>query len=77
MCDWEEFLFICDHSILRLKSYCHSARNDPNHLCFGVKVLRNSWHQGIPCETCFHEWNTQGAAYPLTGLVRIPDGSHH
>ncbi|RTE72530.1 hypothetical protein BHE90_013050 [Fusarium euwallaceae] len=46
MCDWEEFLFLCNHSTLRLKSYCHFARNDPNHQCFGVKVLRNSWRQG-------------------------------
>ncbi|OLN85867.1 hypothetical protein CCHL11_05398 [Colletotrichum chlorophyti] len=52
MCDWEEFLFTCNHSILRLKSYCHFARNDPNHQCFGVKVLRNSWRQNVPCDDC-------------------------
>lgn len=52
MCDWEEFLFSCNHSTLRLKSYCHFARNDPNHQCHGVKVLRNSWQQGVPCDSC-------------------------
>ncbi|KAF4507859.1 hypothetical protein G6O67_004311 [Ophiocordyceps sinensis] len=52
MCDWEEFLFACNHSILRLKSYCHFARNDAHHQCFGVKVLRNSWRQGVLCEKC-------------------------
>ncbi|EFQ29136.1 uncharacterized protein GLRG_04280, partial [Colletotrichum graminicola M1.001] len=52
MCDWEEFLFTCNHSIVRLKSYCHFARNDPNHQCFGVKVLRNSWRQSVPCDNC-------------------------
>lgn len=59
MCDWEEFLFICNHSIFRLKSYCHFARNDPYHQCFGVKVLRNSWQQGMLCEKCAAE--CQGA----------------
>ncbi|KAI1439224.1 hypothetical protein GGR50DRAFT_8930 [Xylaria sp. CBS 124048] len=53
MCDWEEFLFVCSHSELRLKSHCHSARNDPNHQCFGVKVLRHSWFQdGQLCDNC-------------------------
>ncbi|KAL6878778.1 hypothetical protein J3F83DRAFT_723870 [Trichoderma novae-zelandiae] len=52
MCDWEEFLFTCNHSQLRLKSYCHFARNDPNHGCLGVKVLRRSWLQAVPCDDC-------------------------
>lgn len=58
MCDWEEFLFLCNHSTLRLKSYCHFARNDPNHQCFGVKVLRNSWRQCVPCDDCAAAWQT-------------------
>lgn len=56
MCDWEEFLFQCNHSTLRLKSYCHFARNDPYHQCFGVKVLRNSWRQCVPCDDCAPVW---------------------
>ncbi|RYP93012.1 hypothetical protein DL770_000886 [Monosporascus sp. CRB-9-2] len=53
MCDWEEFLFVCNHSVLRLKSYCHFARNDPNHQCLSVKVLRDSWYQdGMLCDSC-------------------------
>ncbi|KAK2038100.1 hypothetical protein LZ31DRAFT_139336 [Colletotrichum somersetense] len=59
MCDWEEFLFTCNHSIVRLKSYCHFARNDPNHQCFGVKVLRNSWRQNVPCDNCISAWLAQ------------------
>ncbi|GKT50358.1 uncharacterized protein ColSpa_10539 [Colletotrichum spaethianum] len=59
MCDWEEFLFTCNHSIVRLKSYCHFARNDPNHQCFGVKVLRNSWQQSVPCNNCISVWQDQ------------------
>ncbi|OIW31568.1 hypothetical protein CONLIGDRAFT_678038 [Coniochaeta ligniaria NRRL 30616] len=52
MCDLEEFLFSCGHNIFRLKSYCHFARNDPNHQCFGVKQLRDSWAQVYECEAC-------------------------
>lgn len=52
MCDFEEFLFTCGHSEVRLKSHCHFARNDPYHDCFGVKVLRKSWRQDGPCEDC-------------------------
>ncbi|KAF6816262.1 hypothetical protein CSOJ01_03111 [Colletotrichum sojae] len=59
MCDFEEFLFTCNHSIVRLKSYCHFARNDPNHQCFGVKVLRNSWQQNTPCDNCVPAWQSQ------------------
>ncbi|KXH46824.1 hypothetical protein CNYM01_13153 [Colletotrichum nymphaeae SA-01] len=62
MCDWEEFLFTCNHSVLRLKSYCHFARNDPGHQCFGVKVLRNSWQQSVPCDNCILAW--QGQSHP-------------
>ncbi|KAM7204114.1 hypothetical protein V8F33_001749 [Rhypophila sp. PSN 637] len=52
MCDYEEFVFTCAHSTIRLKSYCHFARNDPNHQCFGVKKLRNVWDQNYECESC-------------------------
>ncbi|KAH8912009.1 hypothetical protein BR93DRAFT_963221 [Coniochaeta sp. PMI_546] len=52
MCDMEEFLFTCGHNTFRLKSYCHFARNDPNHQCFGVKVLRATWRQTNQCELC-------------------------
>lgn len=52
MCDYEEYLFSCNHSTVRLKSHCHTARNSEGHHCRGVKVLRNSWYQGVPCENC-------------------------
>ncbi|ORY59454.1 uncharacterized protein BCR38DRAFT_57419 [Pseudomassariella vexata] len=53
MCDWEEFRFECNHSVVKLKSYCHFARNDPNHQCLGVKVLRKSWKQDFQlCDDC-------------------------
>ncbi|KAK1754554.1 hypothetical protein QBC47DRAFT_384251 [Echria macrotheca] len=52
MCDFEEFMFTCGHSTFRLKSYCHFARNDPNHECCSVKKLRNIWDQDYPCDGC-------------------------
>ncbi|KAK0643114.1 hypothetical protein B0T16DRAFT_333340 [Cercophora newfieldiana] len=52
MCDFEEFVFTCGHSTFRLKSYCHFARNDPNHQCFGVKKLKNVWDQTFACDGC-------------------------
>ncbi|KAK3945927.1 hypothetical protein QBC46DRAFT_336095 [Diplogelasinospora grovesii] len=55
MCDYEEFIFTCTHSTVRLKSYCHFARNDPNHQCFGVKKLRNVWDQDFECERCMEK----------------------
>lgn len=56
MCDYEEFLFECGHSTILLKSHCHFARNDPNHQCLGVKVLRESWRQeGQLCGACFDD----------------------
>ncbi|KAK0635618.1 hypothetical protein B0T17DRAFT_459806, partial [Bombardia bombarda] len=52
MCDFEEFVFTCSHSTFRLKSYCHYARNDPNHQCNRVKKLRHVWDQDYECEKC-------------------------
>ncbi|TEA21908.1 hypothetical protein C8034_v003241 [Colletotrichum sidae] len=60
MCDFEEFLFTCNHSIVKLKSHCHSARNDPIYQCFSVKVLRNSWRQSTPCDNCILAWSQPG-----------------
>lgn len=52
MCDWEEFIFCCSCSYTKRKNYCHFARNDPNHKCFGVQVLRKVWEVPETCEKC-------------------------
>ncbi len=52
MCDWEEFQFVCGHNSSRLLSHCHFARTDPYHQCFGVKVIRHVWVQGVACQPC-------------------------
>ncbi|KAF6817377.1 hypothetical protein CMUS01_12112 [Colletotrichum musicola] len=52
MCDFEEFLFTCDHSIVKMKSECHFRRNDPGKQCFSVKVLKVTWPQGRECDAC-------------------------
>jgi hypothetical protein len=52
MCDWEEFQFVCGHNSSRLLSYCHFARTDPYHQCFGVKVIKHTWVQNVACQPC-------------------------
>ncbi|KAH8785061.1 hypothetical protein F5883DRAFT_707984 [Diaporthe sp. PMI_573] len=52
MCDWEEFIFGCSCSYTKRKSYCHFARNDPNHQCFGVQVLKKVWEVPEICDKC-------------------------
>lgn len=54
MCDYEEFMFTCGHSITKMKSECHFRRNDPGKQCFGVKVLKATWFQGVPCASCIN-----------------------
>ncbi|OWP02588.1 hypothetical protein B2J93_1892 [Marssonina coronariae] len=52
MCDYENFQFFCGHASSRLLSYCHFARTDPYHQCFGVKVVRHTWVQNVACQGC-------------------------
>ena len=52
MCDYDEWVFRCGHSAVRLKNYCHDARNAPGHRCFFVKRLKNVWYQAKECEEC-------------------------
>lgn len=67
MCDFEEFIFTCGHSVFRLKNYCHQARNHPTHQCRFVKKLRNIWDQANACDQCIATataemayWQSQG-----------------
>lgn len=55
MCDFEEFIFTCGHSVFRLKCHCHYARNQPDHHCRRVKKLRNCWDQDRECDACLEE----------------------
>lgn len=52
MCDWEEFIFGCQCTYTKRKNYCHFARNDPNHQCFGVQVLKKVWDVPEACDKC-------------------------
>ncbi|KAK1973272.1 hypothetical protein LZ30DRAFT_34607 [Colletotrichum cereale] len=67
MCDFEEFFFLCSHSVVKKKSYCHFARNDPNHQCFGVQVLKKTWRQARLCDKCLAKAST-GTWPPLPSL---------
>lgn len=70
MCDWEEFIFGCSCSYTKRKNYCHFARNDPNHQCFGVQVLKKVWDVPEACEKCS---NINRAAMQATA----PNGWSH
>ncbi|KAK3301289.1 uncharacterized protein B0H64DRAFT_370431 [Chaetomium fimeti] len=63
MCEFEEFYFTCGHSVCRLKSYCHSARNQVDHLCNQPQILRERWHQGRDCDPCVERARQAWAAY--------------
>ncbi|KAG8168657.1 hypothetical protein KVR01_001406 [Diaporthe batatas] len=68
MCDWEEFIFGCSCSYTKRKSYCHFARNDPNHQCFGVQVLKKVWEVPEICDKCSQRNNrTSSRAYQPYG----------
>jgi hypothetical protein len=41
MCNFEKVTYTaCAHVSRRLIGYCHFARNDPFHQCFGVQTLK-------------------------------------
>ncbi|ORY16952.1 hypothetical protein BCR34DRAFT_445091, partial [Clohesyomyces aquaticus] len=44
---------LCGHEERRITSYCHFARNDPLHQCFGVKTQKRDWHvHERTCQDC-------------------------
>ncbi|KAL8810472.1 MAG: hypothetical protein Q9223_002406 [Gallowayella weberi] len=56
MCNFESITYHCRHQIFRRYSYCHFARNDPVHACFGVKVLKREWNQDHEdCDDCIRQ----------------------
>lgn len=68
MCDWEEFIFGCSCSYTKRKNYCHFARNDPNHQCFGVQVLKKVWDVPEICDKCSQRNNrTSSRSYQPYG----------
>ena len=43
----------CGHTVKCLKKYCHFARNDPNHQCFGAwSIKENCEQEKYECEKC-------------------------
>lgn len=68
MCDWEEFIFGCSCSYTKRKNYCHFARNDPNHQCFGVQVLKKVWDVPEACDKC----STSGSGSSSRATMQTP-----
>ncbi|KAG9241827.1 hypothetical protein BJ878DRAFT_427273 [Calycina marina] len=52
MCDYELFHYTCGHVVDQLLSYCHFARSDPFHQCYGVKAIKQRWSQQFDCQDC-------------------------
>ncbi|KAI9782913.1 MAG: hypothetical protein M1839_004388 [Geoglossum umbratile] len=52
MCQYEKLLFTCGDEECRLLAYCHFARNDPFHQCFGVKKFKKDNALPQKCEKC-------------------------
>ena len=55
MCNWEDIIYPCGHEETRRMSYCHFARNDPWHNCFGVQVTKLTTYETILCNPCAAE----------------------
>ena len=59
MCYFELITYRCQHQIHRRCSYCHFARNDPAHACFGVRMLKRAWREEQEdCEECVRRRQT-------------------
>ncbi|KIH94434.1 hypothetical protein SPBR_06300 [Sporothrix brasiliensis 5110] len=76
MCEYEEFLFNCGCSQTRLKSYCHLARNDLNHQCFGVAKLRNVWDQQVDCNSCISKQRPSMSSASSSSSSSVSYGMH-
>ncbi|KAL2354040.1 hypothetical protein BJ546DRAFT_92182 [Cryomyces antarcticus] len=63
MCQYEAIHFKCSHTGRRLIKYCHFARNDQNHQCFGVWSIKRQWSQPQEnCQTCISRGRPQHIA---------------
>ena len=53
MCNFETLHYRCGHTDRRRYAYCHAARNDPDHVCLGVKVMKRTYSiLDADCERC-------------------------
>ena len=52
MCSFELMTYPCQHHVFRRCSYCHFARNDEDHACRGVKVLKRTRQDSSDCDAC-------------------------
>ena len=50
MCNYENITFACGHSKRGLIKYCHFARTDPDHNCFGAWSIKRE--RRLPLDNC-------------------------
>ncbi|KAF2866323.1 hypothetical protein BDV95DRAFT_505138 [Massariosphaeria phaeospora] len=57
MCYYEKVNYVaCGHEGKRLIQYCHFARNDPLHQCFGAwSYKRELYQRDMECENCTNQ----------------------
>lgn len=56
MCYYDKVNFACGHFERRLAQYCHFARNDPGHQCFGAWHWKREWNQiETNCNDCMSQ----------------------
>ncbi|KAJ9626543.1 hypothetical protein H2203_004176 [Taxawa tesnikishii (nom. ined.)] len=63
MCKYEIVYFACGCGMKRLVEYCHFARNDINHQCFGAWGIKREWRNEYEyCEPCQKRTGQSGPA---------------
>ncbi|MCJ1292837.1 hypothetical protein MMC34_004390 [Xylographa carneopallida] len=55
MCDFELIVYRCKHTDHRRFAWCHHARNEPGHICSGVKALKRVWPAEEDCDRCVQQ----------------------
>lgn len=61
MCYFEHITYRCGHQVYHRFAYCHVARNDPLHICAGVKQLKREWaHPRDNCTECVQVAKSEG-----------------
>ncbi|CAI6228322.1 unnamed protein product [Periconia digitata] len=72
MCLYERIHFpLCRHTETRLVQYCHFARNDPGHQCFGAwRYLKDYEQTESACDECTKRAPGFTPAHRMYGIPR-------
>jgi hypothetical protein len=66
MCAYEAIHYPCGHTAFRVATYCHFARNHPDHGCCRPWTLKREYMiQGGVCQECADGGDTRSGAAGL------------